>query len=79
MTKKQLWIWAAAGTMELQQVGMAQMGPKPGQPQPQKYQIVELGQPKPAKPQPAPVVKPANPQPPKPQPPVVVKPDMVSK
>ena len=57
--KKKLWIWVVAGAMALPQVGMAQFGPKPGQPQP------------PAKPQPAPAVKPA--QPAKPQPLPVVK------
>jgi len=71
--KKNLWIWAVAGTMALPQIGTAQLGPKPGQPQqPGKLPVVVVkpGQPQPAKPQPAPAVKPA----PKPQPTVVVKP-----
>ena len=87
--KKNLWIWAVAGTMALPQIGTAQFGPKPPQPQqPGKPPVVVVkpGQPQPAKPQPAPAVKPApKPQPapvvkpapqppPKPQPAVVVKP-----
>ena len=74
MTKK-LWILTVAGAMALPQIGMAQFGPKPAQPQqPGKPQppvvVVKPGQPQPAKPQPAPAVKPA----PKPQPAPVVKP-----
>ena len=70
--KKNLWIWGVVGAMALPQIGVAQMGPKPGQPK--QLQVVELGQPKPAKPQPAPVVRPPHAQPPKPQPAPVVKP-----
>ena len=71
--KKNLWIWAVAGAMALPQIGTAQFGPKPPQPQqPGKPPVVVVkpGQPQPAKPQPAPAVKPA----PKPQPAPVVKP-----
>ena len=74
--KKNLWILTVAGAIALPQIGTAQFGPKPGQPQqPGKPQqppvvVVKPGQPQPAKPQPAPAVKPA----PKPQPAVVVKP-----
>ena len=75
MTKK-FWILTVAGAMALPQIGTAQFGPKPPQPQqPGKPQqppvvVVKPGQPQPAKPQPAPAVKPA----PKPQPAPVVKP-----
>ena len=75
MTKK-FWILTVAGAMTLPQIGTAQFGPKPPQPQqPGKPQqppvvVVKPGQPQPAKPQPAPAVKPA----PKPQPAPVVKP-----
>ena len=67
MTKK-LWIWAVAGAMALPQIGVAQFGPKPGQPQqpgkPQQPPVVVV---KPGQPQPAPAVKPGQPQqPPKP-------------
>ena len=82
--KKNLWIWAVAGAMALPQIGFAQFGPKPGQPQQPKpavqpanppVVVVKPGQPQPQKPQPAVVVKPGQPQPaPKPQPAVVVKP-----
>ncbi|MCR5382795.1 MAG: protease inhibitor I42 family protein [Lentisphaeria bacterium] len=66
--KRNLWIWAVAGAMALPQIGTAQFGPKPPQPQqPGKPPVVVV---KPGQPQPAPAVKPA----PKPQPPVVVKP-----
>ena len=81
---KKLWILAVTGAMALPQIGTAQFGPKPAQPQqPGKPPVVVVkpGQPQPApavkpapKPQPAVVVKPAPQQPPKPQPPVVVKP-----
>ena len=65
---KKLWILAVAGAMVLPQIGTAQFGPKPGQPQqPGKPPVIVVkpGQPQPAKPQPAPAVKPA-PQPMKP-------------
>ena len=81
---KKLWILAVTGAMALPQIGTAQFGPKPAQPQqPGKPPVVVVkpGQPQPApavkpapKPQPAPVVKPAPQPPPKPQPAVVVKP-----
>ncbi|MBO7620132.1 MAG: hypothetical protein J6T06_06460, partial [Victivallales bacterium] len=81
---KKLWILAVTGAMALPQIGTAQFGPKPTQPQqPGKPPVVVVkpGQPQPApavkpapKPQPAPVVKPAPQPPPKPQPHVVVKP-----
>ncbi len=82
--KKNLWIWVVAGAMALPQIGFAQFGPKPGQPQQPKpavqpanppVVVVKPGQPQPQKPQPAVVVKPGQPQPaPKPQPPQVMKP-----
>ena len=81
---KKLWILAVTGAMALPQIGTAQFGPKPAQPQhPGKPPVVVVkpGQPQPApavkpapKPQPAVVVKPAPQPPPKPQPAVVVKP-----
>ncbi len=93
--KKKLWIWAVAGAMTLPQIGFAQFGPKPGQPQqpkpatqpakPKPLPIVNLNQPLPAKPQPAkPVAQPPKPQPvpvvkPAPQPPAKPQPAVVVK
>ena len=89
--KKNLWIWAVAGAVALPQIGFAQFGPKPDQPQqpgrPQPNVVVKpVPQPKPQpnvvvvkpvpQPKPQPNVVVVKPvQPPKPQPVVDVKPE----
>ena len=81
MIRKNMLILMATGTMVLPQIGMAQFGPKPGQPQqiqkpgqPQPPNVVKPGQPTKPQPQPPQMVKPGQPQPPN-----VVKPGQPTK